>query len=70
MDHSVGIAPDGRGEMSVIVEGEAIMSDIMNAVFCLHHRPQSHSLDEFLLFLSSTLIHKAVKALGDGALGA
>ena len=37
VNHKVGIAAYGRGEMCIIVEAQPVVTDILRAVFRLHH---------------------------------
>ena len=46
------------------------MADIVNTVARLHHRTQSHGLDEVLLTGAHAVGHQRIEALGDGSTGA
>ncbi len=68
--HQVGITTDGRGEVGVIVEGEAIVTDIMDTVLGLHHRPEGNGLDGILLTCALGIGHQGIERFRDGSLGA
>ena len=63
MHHRVRITTDGGGEVGVVIEGKSVVSDIMHAVLCLHHGSQGYGLDELLLLLALTFVHKGIEAL-------
>src|SRR5574344_1441718 len=64
MHHRVGITTDGGGEMGVVIEGKSVVSDIVHTILSLHHGTQGDGLDEFLLLLALTFVHKCVETLG------
>ena len=66
--HSVGIAAYGRCEVSVVVECQSEVSDVVDGVLSLHHGTQSHGLYEVLLALALTSRHKRVERLSQCAL--
>ena len=68
--HGVGIATDGRREVSVVVERQTEVSDVVDGVLSLHHGTQSHGLYEILLALALTSRHKRVERLRQCALSA
>ena len=70
VNHRVGVAADGTGEVGVVVEGQSVVPDVVHAVARLHHRPQRHRLDEVLLARALAGGHECVEASRDGALGA
>ena len=51
VDHHVGIAADGRGEVGVEVESQAIVTDVDGAVLGFHHGAQSDGFHHVLLRL-------------------
>ncbi len=61
MYHSVGVTADRTGEMSIILERQAVMPDVVNAVFRLHHGTQGDTLNHLLLVLAAAAVHKFVK---------
>ena len=64
MNHRIGIAAYGRREMRVVVEGQTIVPDVVDAVFRLHHRAQGHALDDILLALALHVVDQSVQAPG------
>ena len=47
--HHVGIAADGRGEVGVVVEAEAVVADVLGGVDSLGHRTDGERRQEVLL---------------------
>ncbi len=45
VDHQVGIAPDGGGEMAVVFGGQAEVAQILHVVPGLHERAEDHGVD-------------------------
>ena len=70
VDHGVGIAADGTGEVGVVVERQTEVAYVLGSVFGLHHGSQRHLLYQVLLGMSLTLFHEPVDALCHGFLGA
>ena len=65
VNHQVGIATYGGGEVRIIIEGEAVVPDVHGAVLCLHHRPERHGFYQLLDVLALHVVEQAVDALGD-----
>ena len=57
MHHGVGIATYGTGEMGVIIEGQAEVTNVMNAVFGLHHGAQGDGFDKVLFAFARHFVH-------------
>ena len=55
--------------MRIIIEGQSVVSDVMCRIPCFHHGTQCHRLNEFLLFLSLTVVHQCVQRLGNSSFG-
>ena len=61
VNHRVRIAADRRCEVRVIVERQTEVTRVVDGVFSLHHRTQRHRLNEVLLTLALTCVHKSVQ---------
>ena len=68
MHHRIGITADGRREMRIVFEGQAIVSDVMRRILRFHHRTQGNGLDEFLFLLALTTVHQGIQTLRDSPL--
>ena len=66
--HGVGVTAYRRCEVGVIVECEAVVSDVVCGIFRLHHGSQCDGLYEFLLFLPVTVGEELVQRFCHGAL--
>ena len=63
MHHRVRITTDGGGEVGVVIEGKSVVSYIVHALLSLHHGTQGDGIDELLLLLALTFVHKGIEAL-------
>ena len=70
VNHQVRIAAYGRGEVRIVVESQAVVSDVVYTILRLHHRLECHHLYRILLTRAPGLVHQRIQAAGDGALGA
>ena len=70
VNHRVGIAADRRCEVSVVVERQSEVTDIVYRILRLHHGAQRHGLYEVLLALTLARRHERVERLGECALRA
>ena len=73
VDHRIGIATDGRGEVCVVLEHESVVADVVNGVAGLLHGAQGHHFDDCLFLLALHIAEHAVQTLRNlrlGALGA
>ena len=61
--HRVRITADRRCEVSVVVEAQAEVTDVMCGVLCFHHCAQCHTLHKFALALALHVVHKFVDTL-------
>ena len=59
--HQVGITADGRGEMGVIVERQAVVPDVVDRVACLLHGAERYRFDEVLLLLARYVAQQAIE---------
>ena len=59
--HSVGIAAYRRCKVSVVVECQTEVTYVVHGILSLHHRSESHHLDEFLLAFAVTFVHKVIE---------
>ena len=66
MHHQVGVAADGRGEVGVVGEGEAVVADILGAVIGFGHGADGDGVDHVLLAASGDVFEEAVVALCKG----
>ena len=57
MHHRVGITAYRTGEMRVIIEGQAEVTYVMDAVFGLHHGAEGDGFDEVLLAFARHFVH-------------
>ena len=64
MQHQVGVSSYGRCEMCIVLEGQAIVSDIVHAIPCLHHGTQGYHLYDVLFGLAVHIGQHLVKVLG------
>ena len=62
--HHVGVAADGRGEVRVVVEGQAVVADVVHGVACLLHGADGDGLDEVLLLLALYVVQQVVDGFG------
>ena len=58
--HHVRVPADGRGEVCVMPEGEAIVADVVSGIDRFGHGAQGEGLDDVLLLLSRDLFHQFV----------
>ena len=66
MYHQVGITTDRRGEVGVVVEGQAIVADILGAVDGLGHGAQGYRLDKVLFALAFHVLEEFVVGIHQG----
>ena len=67
MDHHVGIAADGRGEVGVVGEGQTVVADVVSGVEGLGHRAHGHRRHGVLLGRTLDRGQQLVELLGHGA---
>ena len=65
MDQGVGIAAYGRGEVRVVLEHQAVVANVVDAVTRLHHGTQGHHLHYILLLFPLHVGKEPVQALAD-----
>ena len=63
VDHRIGVAANGRGEVRIVIEHEAVVTDVVRAVTGLHHGAQGHELHDILLLLALHVGEETVQAL-------
>jgi hypothetical protein len=63
VDHQVGVAADGRGEVQVVRRGQAEVADVLGRVDGLHHRAQEQVVERALLGAAGDLLEQGVEAL-------
>ena len=66
VDHHVGIAADGAGEVGVEVEGEAVVPDVVGRVDGFGHGAEGEDLDKLLLAFAFDLRKDAVDGVAYG----
>ena len=67
VDHHVGVAADGRGEVGVVGERQAVVADVVGGVERLGHRPHGHGRNHVLLARALHLGEQLVHFAGYGA---
>ena len=67
VDHHVGIAADGRGEVRVVGECQTVVADVVGRVVGLGHRTHGHRRDGILFGRALDLLEQLVHLLGHGA---
>ena len=65
VNHHVRVAADRRGEMGVIGEREAVVTDVVDVVACLRHRAERKKLDGVELRLILRRVEEAVQLAGE-----
>ena len=61
--HGVGVTAYRRCEVSVVVESQTIVPNVVSRIFGFHHGTQGKHLHKFLLALSLHVVHKLVEIL-------
>ena len=69
MKHKVGVTSYGRGEVRIVLEGQAVVTDVVHAVAGLHHGTQCYHLYDVLLGLAVHVGQHLVEVLGDFPFG-
>ena len=64
MNHHVGVAAYGGGEVGVVVEHEAIVTNVLGAVACFLHGTQSYVFNHLFLGCAMDVSQKAIEAAG------
>ena len=65
VNHEVGIAADGAGEVGVVVESQSVVADVVGAVAGLHHGTQGDHLHDVLFAASVDVGEEAVQVPAD-----
>ncbi len=66
--HQVGVAPDGAGEVQVVLEGQAEVPQVLGAVARLLEAAQQQGVDDLRLGLAGRLAQDALQVLRPGVL--
>ncbi len=66
VDHEVGVAADGGGEVGVEGECQAVVADVVGAVVGFGHGADGDGVDHVLLAAAGDVLEEAVVAVGQG----
>ena len=66
MNHRVGIATDRACEVSIVVECQSKVSNVMHTVLRFHHSTECNRLNHLCFGLVVTVVHEFVEAASHG----